>query len=894
LPPECPIDTINYIIENSNSEIVLTHNDYQKLVNKDIKVIDIDKEFMKYTGQEIHINNINLPEDYQSILYTSGTTGNPKGTITLHKNIVNLRESLKDMEEFNPTNKDVSISSLSYSFDGFGLQLFLTLLYGGKTIICDKTIGIHEVIQIMKKEKVSILFQTIVYFYELAQELENLEPGEFSLRWVITGGELVKTRKFLNFRNNFKQVKLYNVYGPTEAGMICFYHLITEQDILENNGTIGRPLKYCKAVVVNENNEVLPIDEEGELLLYGDNVGDGYLGLEELTRDKYIELPFAKGKTYKTGDIVRLNNRLQIDFIGRRDNRVKIKGNLVEIDGLEKIISEIGNVRESSIIPISENNANYKILICFVDDNVDINAFKQELSKKVRHYMMPKYIFKIDNMPKNKNGKIDKNKLKELAFIEIEKFKNTNKNNIIKPNTDMEKTVYQIIQDMSDKKEFSITDDLYNDLGFDSLMSIVLSTKLHANNIFITPQEINDNSSVLELSKFVKDYSENEKLDSSLVREYKNLRVLNNSKRPNLSSVLITGITGFLGSHILYELIRDDEVKDIHCIIRGKKSESAYKRLKETLEYYFAHEDLEKLESKIRVVEGNITEYKFGLKESQYNDLSKNITTVINVAANVKHLGKYEEFYNDNVQSVSNVIDLCKINKASLIHVSTLSVCGYIEKERNNILFNENMINIEQNFLNNPYIQTKFEAECKLLKEADSLNIKIFRLGNIMPRYSDGVFQKNVEHNGFIHLINSIIKNKTTSDSLINIDVDISPVDKCSESIIKLTKTSNNQTIYHIANINYIKIKDLVDFMASNNIDFDKINNDEFETVLNSSSDIGYQYIKNNISNYKYEPINYDLTYTVEELKKQNFEWPQIEKTYLEMLFKYTKKLLVK
>ena len=257
------------------------------------------------------------------------------------------------------------------------------------------------------------------------------------------------------------------------------------------------------------------------------------------------------------------------------------------------------------------------------------------------------------------------------------------------------------------------------------------------------------------------------------------------------------------------------------------------------VEFYFNSDKnlLDLIDEKVVVINGDMAKNQLGFDKKTYLELSQKVTTVINCAANVKHFVKPEQIYKDNVQSVRNLIDFCG-TEISLAHISTLSIAGFKGKDTQDIIFDENTLYIGQEFNNNPYLVTKFDAEKNILEATQKgLNATIFRLGNIMPRVSDGIFQENADQNVFLASIKTIVENKLVAKELLDLKLEFSPVDECSKMILSLLKHNDSHSIFHILSDKEISVLELKTLLEILNCDILDVDLKTFIDEMNKNAD---------------------------------------------------------
>ena len=881
---------IEYILRDCKPKLILTHKDYDLYVSIQIPKINVDKLNMDSICSDK--KNTLSAHDVAYIIYTSGSTGNPKGTMVTHKNICNLKASIEADHILKASPDDVSLSLLKYSFDASGIDIYSALLFGGKLILVKKEdeLNPEKIIRIMEKEKVSRSFLIPKWIEHIAIQDKLLKSDLSSLKVLGTGGETLKPYVLEHLLSKYSNLKVLNLYGPTETTMFTTRKNVGVYEIKNNYTSIGKPIYGARIAIVNSNLEFLPIDCEGELIVYEDdtsikNIAKGYLNLDKQTNEKFIEvynpLLNKKVKAYRTGDSAKINKNLEIDYIGRNDDIVKVNGGyLVALNEVQNMIQKLlGFDYEPYAIDIPYKNT--KIIILFLaskDININLNSIRNHINNNMSFYMCPKKIIQLDEFPRNNSGKIDRSALKKIAVDYMEE----NKNRFIPPKTETEIKICNYLKEILGNDEISVGDDFIDDLGIDSLTLTALYT--HLDNYNITIQDLYNNSNIRDLAYFIDNNSSIEikpNLDN-----ISNIKILNNVRKIDLSNILLTGSTGFLGIHILKDLLLEQDVQKIYCIIRNKINFDGKKRLNKQIEYYYNSDEnlLKLIDQKVIILNGDISKNQLGLSKKTYFDLKGVVTCVINCAANTRHFARLDQLRADNVQSVSNLIDFCD-GKIFLSHISTLSIAGFHDDNTENIVFDENTLYIKQKFNNNPYLITKFEAEKEILEANENgLKSNIFRLGNIMPRLSDGVFQQNAAQNVFLGALKSIVCSKVIAKDLLGLKLEFSPVDECSKMIVELLKNSAPNSIYHILNdkeISILEMKTLLKFLNCDILDVD------LKTFIDEVSKNSDEYIKEYIlSNNLNE---YSQSVTLQILNKIGLEWAPMDISYMQKILKIIK-----
>lgn len=884
---------ISYILNDAKPKCILTHKNYDELLLKDTTIININK--IDLSGNSIIDYSTISPEDIAYIIYTSGSTGAPKGTMVMHKNICSLKLAIENDPILKASDKDTSISLLKYSFDASGIDIYTSLLFGGKLILVKKEdeLNPEKVIKIIENKNVTRAFLIPKWIEHISIQDKILKANLSSLRILGTGGEVLKPYIVENLLSKYTNLKVLNLYGPTETTMFTTYKVIDTYTIKNNYTTIGKPIYGSRIGVINKNLEWMPINTKGELIIYEDeyslnNIAKGYLNLPEQTINKFITIynPILNKyvKAYRTGDIVKINTHLEIELIGRDDDVVKVNGGyLVALNEVESKIQKLLG-KNFEVYPIAIPHKNTKIIILFLtkkEKHISINNIKNYINSNISFYMQPKKIIEIESFPLNSSGKIDRKQLKQIAINYMEE----NKHKHIDPETDIEIEIFNYIKELIGTNDFSVTDDLIDDLGIDSLSLTALYTYLEKYNINI--QDIYNNPNIKDLANFI---SNNTSVDMKPnLQNITNIKILNNVKKCDLSCVLLTGCTGFLGIHILKDLLINDHVKQIYCIIRNKINLSGKKRLSKLIEYYFNSNEklIELIDKKVIILDGDITKEQLGLDTNSYLEAIQKVTTVINSAANVKHFVKLKQIKKDNVLSVNYLIDFCGTKK-TLAHISTLSIAGFKGDLTNDVIFDENTLFINQEFNNNPYLISKFEAEKNILEATNTKNLNaiIFRLGNIMPRSLDGLFQPNANQNVFITSLKAILDSHVVAKDFLGLNLEFSPVDECSNIILRLLEKSDSQSIYHILNNKKITVSELKTLLKLLNYDILDV---DLKTFIDEISKHADEYSKEYILSNNLNIYSQDLT--LQKMDNLNLEWSIIDKKYLQKVLDIIQKL---
>lgn len=416
----------------------------------------------------------------------------------------------------------------------------------------------------------------------------------------------------------------------------------------------------------------------------------------------------------------------------------------------------------------------------------------------------------------------------------------------------------------------------------------------------VTYSDIFNNPTITKLISLMKEDKNKDSYTSLSLPEEKSFSSIlsNNLSVPKAldikepSGVLLTGATGFLGIHILSSLLEKTNA-EVYCLIRKEPGISPTDKLKAKLKYYF--NDKYEIGKRIKIIEGDIVDVDL----SPYKN---DIDLVINSAAKVSHFGNYNEFYQINVIGTKHLLEFCKKFDKRFYQISTLSVSGnsFVDSFANHqdfteeIEFNESNFFIGQN-LDNVYVRSKFEAEGLVLNEIENgLEGYILRVGNLMPRYSDGVFQENTSENAYINRLAGFMKLKALPESIKDVYLEFTPIDFTADAITKIIlHPSKDNCIYHIYNHKHIYINKLLKILKNYDYNISVIKTEKFKEMIKELlNDSENKNILSHLINDFDQNLNLDyegkikLTsgFTINFLKQLDFEWPEINSNYIKYI----------
>lgn len=495
IDPEYPQDRIEYMLDNSNSKMLLTFEKLQDKVNFDNKLfVELSNEL--YNSNKSNLENINEPDDLAYIIYTSGSTGKPKGVMLIHKSLSNLTNYCNNYVEYLRDNKYRSIVSVTtVSFDIFIFETLISLQKGLKLVIAneeEQTIP-RLLNSLIEKNSIEVIQTTPSRMQLLVNNIEDI-PSLSSLRFITLAGEQLP----ISLVNELKEIGnpiIYNGYGPSETTVFSTLTDVTHHKKI----TIGRPLDNTQIYILNSNLNICPIEVPGEIYISGDGVGHGYMNNQDLTNKSYIKNIFSNQNKilYKTGDLGYYCNNGEIMCLGRCDNQVKIRGLRIELEEIENEILNFEEIDNCVVVKKISKEGHEFLCAYFKSSNkININTIRSSLQSKLPKYMVPQYFVELDEIPYTPNGKIDRKKL-PMPNIKVK-----NKE-IVLPRNDTDKVLIDLLKDMINVQNISIEDSFF-ELGGDSLTAINLCTKIYSKfNVQIFVKDILETPIIKDLSDLI-------------------------------------------------------------------------------------------------------------------------------------------------------------------------------------------------------------------------------------------------------------------------------------------------------------------------------------------------------------------------------------------------------
>ena len=874
LDPSYPTERLNFMMQDADAKLLIAEEELLEKVSEYQGPVLLTKDLVQCDAV-LQQPAEPKPEDLFILLYTSGSTGNPKGCQLEHRNLVCFCHWFQRYYGLKPGDKVAAYAS--YGFDACMMDMYPALTCGAAVVIVgdDIRLNLPDLNVYFNEEGVTHSFMTTQVGCQFAMNCDN-----HSLRHLSVGGE-----KILPLTPP-TAYQLHNGYGPTECTIFTTTYPLTE---FEQNAPIGKPLDNLQLYIVDKDMNRLPLGAAGEMLVSGPQVSRGYLNLPEKTADTYIQ--WNGKRCYRTGDVVRYLADGNIQFVGRRDGQVKIRGFRIELKEVESVIREFPGISDATVQAFDYPNGGKFIAAYLVSDQqIDIQALNAFIRDRKPPYMVPAATMQIPSIPLNQNQKVNRRAL-PAPQIQVEEH------DFVAPVGDVEKLFCDIFAGILSMDKVGATDNFF-EMGGTSLMVTKVIIEADKAGHHVAYGDVFNHPTPRLLAQFVGGTAPETEADTEVesfdysgidaILQRNTIETFLKGERQQLGNVLLTGATGYLGIHVLRELI-DSDATTITCVVRGKDQASAEHRLKNLMFYYFERSFKELFGSRLFVVNGDVTEDMSGILP----DGHPAIQTVFNCAANVKHFSKGTDIEDVNIGGAQRCVDFCLNTGARLVHISTTSV-GEIWIVRNDgeqiPMLDERKLWFGQ-FLDNRYIHSKFLAERLVLDAVahHGLSGKVIRVGNLAPRSYDGEFQANFNSNSYMGRLKVFHTLGCCPYDGYDEYTEMSPINETAKAVVLLASTPKECNLFQAFNNHTELLGDVLLLMKKVGREMRFVEDDEFQQAIELagqdpekakllSAMLAYQDMAHG---QKAAIIERDNRYTCSVLHRLGFHWSDTSSEYI-------------
>ena len=416
---DMPVNRINKILEVLNPSLVITTTN----LKENFRQSEYEGEFLlldKLNNTDIlekEIENARqrgIDTDLLYVLFTSGSTGTPKGVTITHRSVIDYIDWVT--ETFSITSKDSFGNQAPFYFDNSILDIYSTIKMGATTFIIPKELFAQPVLLLnyLKEKKINTIFwvPSALIIISKLKALRNVDLSN-TLKRILFCGEVMPNKHLNIWRKYLPKVQYVNLYGPTEITDACTFYIVNRQFKDEEVLPIGNPIANTDILVLNEKDELVNGTEVGELCVRGTSLSMGYYNNPEKTKEVFVQNPlntYVPEIIYRTGDLVRYNEYGEIVFLARKDYQIKHRGHRIELGEIETAVSSL---EEISLCCCLYDEKRHNIVL-FIVENLEKSFINDRIKKIIPEYMLPDKVVKLELMPINANGKIDRIVLKNM------------------------------------------------------------------------------------------------------------------------------------------------------------------------------------------------------------------------------------------------------------------------------------------------------------------------------------------------------------------------------------------------------------------------------------------------------------------------------------------------
>ncbi len=511
MDPAYPAERLEFVLQDANARVLVTERafvaKFPAFQNQVVCVEDVfdsqDPSQDNNPGTEVSLENLAY------VIYTSGSTGKPKGVMVTHQNITRLLHATQPWYQFNES--DVWTLFHSYAFDFSVWEIWGALLYGGRLVIVPHPVSRspEDFLELLAREGVTVLNQTPSAFRQLVQaDQRSGRPHQLALRYVIFGGETLEMRSLQPWfdKHGDQKPRLVNMYGITETTVHVTYRPIFAKD-LASGSVIGQPIPDLRIYILDARMQPVPIGLPGEMYVGGSGVARGYLNRPELTTERFIPNPFRNkpgARLYKTGDLARCLTDGDIEYLGRADGQVKLRGHRIELGEVESALREHPAVSECVVV-LREDSPGDRRLVGYVVAEPDqaspaLSELRRFLNTKLPDYMIPAAFVFLEALPLTPNSKLDRTALPvpEQARPELDE-------SFAAPQTPTEIAVAEIWREVLHLERVGLHESFFELGGHSLLMTQIISRLREAFQIELPIRRFFASPTIAKLARVIEE-----------------------------------------------------------------------------------------------------------------------------------------------------------------------------------------------------------------------------------------------------------------------------------------------------------------------------------------------------------------------------------------------------
>ncbi|WP_128092674.1 non-ribosomal peptide synthetase, partial [Streptomyces afghaniensis] len=503
LDPANPADRFGFVLADAGAQVVVTSGELVTVLDEvfdgELVVLDRDAQTIATRPQTAPETPV-APDNIVYVIYTSGSTGRPKGVTLTHTQVVRLLETAQEHYGFD--EGDVWTMFHSYAFDVSVFEMWGALFHGGTLVVVPREVtrSPEDFLDLLVEHKVTVLSQTPTAFRSLVAAAGQNDPriGQLSLRAVIFAGEKLEVGELRPWtdRLGLDAPHLVNMYGITETTVHTTYYRITDEDFDPAAANrVGYPLSDLRVYLLDRFGELVPVGVPGEIYVGGPGVARGYLNRPELTAERFVPDPFgpAGSRLYRSGDLARRRTDGSLEFLGRADDQVKVRGYRIEPGEISARLTTHPAIRDAVVIVRDERLVAYLVIDDELPSTAELRAF---VAGALPEYMVPAAFVELERIPLTVNGKLDRRALPEPdASLETG-------HTFVAPRTPTEERVAQVWQEVLGVERVGAEDGFF-ELGGDSIRAVALVGALRAAGFDVAVRDVFEHRTVAGLGELI-------------------------------------------------------------------------------------------------------------------------------------------------------------------------------------------------------------------------------------------------------------------------------------------------------------------------------------------------------------------------------------------------------
>ncbi|MFI5806064.1 amino acid adenylation domain-containing protein [Streptomyces sp. NPDC051561] len=743
LDPSHPPERVAYVLDDTEALLILTDRANGAQLPAGARLLEIDRQAERIAAADpAPLGRTRTPEDEIYVIHTSGSTGAPKGVVINDRTVGNL---VAAQHRVSPCGaRGTTLQYMTLAFDVSVMEILGTLCVGGTLALIPDELqkDLHRLAAFVAAHDVTRLYLPYIALQRFAALAVAEDLRCDALREVTSVGEaLVVSPQIREFFTRHPRARLLNMYGPSETHLATWHELSGEPADWPEAPPIGRAVDGMRLRVLGPDRELLPPGVTGELYIGGPHLSPGYRGRPEETARRFLPDPYgAEGElVYRTGDLVRWNARGDLEYLGRADDQIKIRGYRVEPSEVEARLDALDGVRDSAVVAVEFGPGDRRLVAAVTGDGADDEVrLRAALAERLPEYLVPAHLVRLDRLPTTPSGKIDRAALTGRLAQEVrDRRADEGPGTAQPPRAGTERVVAEAWADILGTGSPGRDGDFFA-LGGNSIIATELVYRLRTLfEVDIPLRALFDSPTVAGMAARIDERRAGD--TSAFTEPAADLRAdvtLPDAVRPGdrapvapdaATRFLLTGATGFLGSWLLRELAAVPG-RTVTCLVRADDADAALARLHTTADRYGIADKI--AWARVRAVPGDLARDRMGLSDAVHADLADSVEAIHHAAAHINFVLPYASVKPTNVDGLRSVLEFAATGR--LKHVHHMSTVAVFAPGREGGPITEEAVPGTCEGLGIGYTQSKWVAEgiARLARER-GMPMTVYRIGRI-------------------------------------------------------------------------------------------------------------------------------------------------------------------